>query len=164
MQRLSYILTGTAVVGTALLLLFGAFLSTASAASPINFMNPALGSVALCSSVRLLQQDDFGNFDRESCEQSCRAIATSAYPVWRAAVGRRRQLFPGYYCMPPASTHVTDNLARFRPEDGRPEPTIALPQGMRQPPCPEPEEQLSAVSQMRRGAVDLCQDTARGAA
>jgi hypothetical protein len=73
MQRPSYILTGTAVMGTTLLLLFGAFLSTASAASPINFMNPALGNVALCSSVRLLQQDDFGNFDRETCEQSCRS-------------------------------------------------------------------------------------------
>ena len=55
MQRPSYILTGTAVMGTALLLLFGAFLSTASAASPINFMNPALGNIALCSSVRLAQ-------------------------------------------------------------------------------------------------------------
>jgi hypothetical protein len=73
MQRPSYLLTGTAVMGTALLLLFGAFLSTASAASPINFMNPAVGNIALCSSVRLAQYDDFGNFDRESCEQSCRS-------------------------------------------------------------------------------------------
>jgi hypothetical protein len=72
MQRQSFIVTGTAVMGTTLVLLFGAFLSTASAASPINFMNPAFGHIALCSSVRLAQQDDFGNFDRESCEQTCR--------------------------------------------------------------------------------------------
>jgi len=48
-------------------------LSAASAASPINFMNPALGHIALCSSMGIVQQDDFGNFDRESCELSCRS-------------------------------------------------------------------------------------------
>jgi len=73
MQRLSLIMTGTAVMGTTILLLFGAFLPTASAASPINFMNPALGHIALCSSAGIVQQDDFGNFDRESCELSCRS-------------------------------------------------------------------------------------------
>ncbi|MGO9571329.1 MAG: hypothetical protein ACLP5H_27710 [Desulfomonilaceae bacterium] len=73
MQRLSSILTGTAVVGTTLLLVFGGLLSTASAASPINFMNPVLGNILLCSDVRLVQQDEFGNFDRETCEQSCRS-------------------------------------------------------------------------------------------
>jgi hypothetical protein len=99
MQRPSYILTGTAVVGTALLLLFGAFLSTASAASPINFMNPALGSVALCSSVRLLQQDDFGNFDRDSCEQSCRGrygVGIVPYVEEQQWGGRGRD-YGGYY-------------------------------------------------------------------
>ncbi len=73
MQRLPLILIGTAVMGTALLLLFGGFLSPAFAASPINFINPALGNILLCSDVRLAQYDDFGNFDRESCEQSCRS-------------------------------------------------------------------------------------------
>ncbi|MGO9569147.1 MAG: hypothetical protein ACLP5H_16560 [Desulfomonilaceae bacterium] len=73
MQRLSSILTGTAVVGTTLLLLFGGLLSPASAASPFNFMNPALGNILLCSDVRLVQQDEFGNFDRELCERSCRS-------------------------------------------------------------------------------------------
>jgi hypothetical protein len=100
MQRLSYILTGTAVVGTTLLLLFGAFLSTASAASPINFMNPALGSVALCSSVRLLQQDDFGNFDRESCEQSCRSrygVGPIPYMEEQGWGGGGGSYSPGYY-------------------------------------------------------------------
>ena len=49
MQRLSLILRGTALVGTTLLLLFGCFLSPASAGSPINFMNPVLGNILLGS-------------------------------------------------------------------------------------------------------------------
>jgi hypothetical protein len=73
MQRLPLIMTGTAVMGTVFLLLFGMLVSTASAASPINFMNPTLGKVLLCSSVRLVQTDEFGNFDREGCEDSCRS-------------------------------------------------------------------------------------------
>jgi hypothetical protein len=99
MQRLSYIMTGTAVMGTTLLLLFGAFLSTASAASPINFMNPALGNMALCSSVRLAQYDDFGNFDRDSCEQSCRGrygVGPIPY-VEEQGWGGRGGDYGGYY-------------------------------------------------------------------
>ncbi len=100
MQRPSYILTGTAVMGTTLLLLFGAFLSTASAASPINFLNPALGNMALCSSVRLVQQDDFGNFDRESCEQSCRSrygVGPLPYVEEQQWGGRGGGDYGGYY-------------------------------------------------------------------
>jgi len=86
-------------MGTALLLLFGAFLSTASAASPINFMNPAVGNIALCSSVRLAQYDDFGNFDRESCEQSCRSrygVGPLPY-VEEQGWGDGGSYSPGYY-------------------------------------------------------------------
>ncbi len=73
MQRLPVIMTGTAVMGMTLLLLFGGFLPAAFAASPISFINPAFGDVRLCSSVRLVQSDEFGNFDREGCEDSCRS-------------------------------------------------------------------------------------------
>jgi hypothetical protein len=73
MERLPLIMTGTAVVGMTLLLLLGGFLPAASAASSINFMNPTLGGILLCSSVRLAQYDEFGNFDRDACEQSCRS-------------------------------------------------------------------------------------------
>ena len=125
MQRLSYILTGTAVVGTAVLLLFGAFLSTASAASPINFMNPALGNMALCSSVRLAQYDDFGNFDRESCEQSCRSrygVGPIPYVEEQGWGGGSGSYSPGYYlyasCIDSCNRQV---LERFRPEDGKPQ-------------------------------------------
>jgi hypothetical protein len=100
MQRLSSILTGTPVMGTTILLLFGAFLSTASAASPINFMNPALGHVALCSSVRIIQQDDFGNFDRESCELSCRSrygVGPFPYVEEQGWGGRGGRNYGGYY-------------------------------------------------------------------
>jgi hypothetical protein len=72
MHRLSLVTTGTAVTGTALLLLFVGFLSPASAGSPINFISPALEGILLCSDVRLAQDDESGNFDRESCEQTCR--------------------------------------------------------------------------------------------
>ena len=87
-------------MGTTLLLLFGAFLSTASAASPINYMNPVLGDVALCSSVRLAQYDDFGNFDRESCEQSCRArygVGPLPYVEEQQWGGRGGGDYGGYY-------------------------------------------------------------------
>jgi hypothetical protein len=100
MQQQSYIMTGTAVMGTTLLLLFGAFLYTASAASPINFMNPALGNMALCSSVRLAQYDDFGNFDRDSCEQSCRGrygVGPIPYVEEQAWGGRGGGDYGGYY-------------------------------------------------------------------
>ena len=117
MQRQSFILTGTAVMGTTLLLLFGAFLSTASAASPINFMNPAFGNIALCSSVRLVQQDDFGNFDRESCEQSCRSrYGVGPLPLRGGArLGGEQavEITVATICMLPASTHVIDSTGKI---------------------------------------------------
>lgn len=100
MQRLSLILTGTAVMGTTILLLFGAFLPTASAASPINFMNPALGHIALCSSAGIVQQDDFGNFDRETCELTCRSrygVGPIPYVEEQGWGGRRGGNSGGYY-------------------------------------------------------------------
>jgi hypothetical protein len=45
----------------------------ATAASPMNLVNPAFGDMLLCSNVFLAQYDESGNFDRESCEQSCRS-------------------------------------------------------------------------------------------
>jgi hypothetical protein len=100
MQRLSLILTGTAVMGMTILLLFGAFLPTASAASPINFMNPALGHIVLCSSAGIVQQDDFGNFDRETCELSCRSrygVGPIPYVEEQGWGGRGGGNYGGYY-------------------------------------------------------------------
>lgn len=100
MQRLPFILTGTAVMGTALLLLFGGFLSPASAASPISFTNPAFGHILLCSDVRLIQQDEFGNFDREGCEQSCRSrygVGPLPYTEEQGWGGRGGGDYGGYY-------------------------------------------------------------------
>lgn len=98
MQRPPLMLTGTAVIGTALLLLFGGFLSPASAASPINFMNPALGNFLLCSDVRLVQEDEFGNFDREGCEQSCRyRYGVSPLPQVEEQGWGGGGYSPGYY-------------------------------------------------------------------
>jgi hypothetical protein len=100
MQRLSLIPRGTAVVGTTLLLLFGGFLSPASAASPINFMNPVFGNILLCSDVRLVQQDEFGNFDRETCEQTCRSrygVGPIPYVEEQGWGGGGGSYSPGYY-------------------------------------------------------------------
>jgi len=113
MQRLTLILTGTAVMGTALLLLFGGFLSPASAASPINFMNPALGGIFLCSNVRLAQNDDSGSFDRETCEQTCRyRYGVSPLPQVEEQGWERAPtiLSPAIICLPSASTHVIDSI------------------------------------------------------
>jgi hypothetical protein len=100
MQRLSLITTRTVLMGAILLLLFGGFLPAASAASPIGFVNPDLGSIVLCSSVRLVQTDEFGNFDREGCEQSCRSrygvgpLPYAEEQAWRGGGGGYQ---PGYY-------------------------------------------------------------------
>lgn len=99
MQKSSLISTGTAVMGMTLLLVFGAFLPAASADSNINLMNPTLGNIFLCSNVRLVQTDEFGNFDRESCEQSCRSrygVGPIPY-VEEQGWGGRGGTRPGYY-------------------------------------------------------------------
>ncbi len=102
MQRLSFVTTGTAVMGMTLLLLFGVFLPVASAGSPINFIDPALGGILLCSNVRLAQNDEHGNFDRESCEQTCRhRYGASAVPGFGEQSWEKRadNYFPGYYLL-----------------------------------------------------------------
>ncbi len=101
MQRLSLVTTGTAVTSTALLLLFVGFLSPASAGSHINFINPALGGILLCSDVRLAQNDESGNFDRESCEQTCRyRYGASPFPgMQEQGWGGSGSYSPGYYLL-----------------------------------------------------------------
>ncbi len=99
MQRLPLTMTGTAAVGVTLMLVFGSFLPAAYADSPTSFIIPALGNVRLCSDVRLVQTDDFGNFDRESCEQSCRGrygVGPIPY-VEEQGWGGRGRGFGGYY-------------------------------------------------------------------
>jgi hypothetical protein len=100
MQRLPLTMTGTAVMGMTLILLFGGFLPTASAASPISFINPSLGEFRLCSDVRFAQTDDFGNFDREGCEQSCRSrygVGPLPYVEEQGWGGGGGGYQPGYY-------------------------------------------------------------------
>lgn len=111
MQGVPLALRGTATVGAALFLLLGCFLSPASAGSPISFMNPVLGNILLCSSESLVQQDDFGNFDRAGCEQSCRyRYGFSILPQAEEQGWERRadNYRPGYYLL----AHCIDSCNR----------------------------------------------------
>jgi hypothetical protein len=102
MQRLSLTTTGTAAMGAALVLLFGGFLTPASAGSPINFMNPALGTLLLCSGVSVAQSDELSSFDRDSCEETCRhRYGVSPFPGFGEQGWERRadNYRPGYYLL-----------------------------------------------------------------
>jgi len=89
-------------MGMTLLLLFGGFLPVASAGSPIDFTNPALGGILLCSNERLTQSDEAGSFDRQSCEQTCRhRYGVSPIPGFGEQGWERRadNYHPGYYLL-----------------------------------------------------------------
>lgn len=102
MQRLSFVRAGTAVAGTTLLLLFGAFLPAAFGGSPINLINPAFGGIILCSNLLLAENNEQGDFDRDSCEQTCRhRYNVSPVPGFGEQAWERRadNYWPGYYLL-----------------------------------------------------------------
>ncbi len=102
MQQLSFAATGTALVSMTLLLLFGGLLPAASAGSPINFINPALGGIFLCSNELLADNNGPGGFDRASCEQTCRyRYGYSPAPGFGEQAWEQRadNYFPGYYLL-----------------------------------------------------------------